>query len=70
MQNTEDTARRLCAMDLLQRGFAEDRIPALVEQFWPVIANEIRQGIADGEGVFSAEHLRTLAHEYRALLER
>ncbi|GLK74649.1 hypothetical protein ACFSKM_06725 [Ancylobacter dichloromethanicus] len=66
---TEDTARELCAIDLRQRGISEGRLPALVEQFWPVLANEIRQGIADGEWRFSPEQIEALSAEYRALLD-
>lgn len=68
MQQTEKTARELCAIDLKHQGFSEDRIPALVDKFWPVIANEIRQGIADGEWTFSADYLGALTEEYRALV--
>ena len=56
-------------MDLRQRGIRDARIPELVERFWPVVANEIRQGIFDSEGTLSAEDIATLTREYRALLK-
>lgn len=70
MQQTEKTARELCAIDLHQQGINEDRIPLLVDKFWPVLANEIRQGIADGEWTFSAEHIHALTEEYRTLVDQ
>ena len=56
-------------MDLRQRGIRDARIPELVERFWPVVANEIRQGIFDSEGTLTAEDIATLTREYRALLK-
>lgn len=69
MKLSEDTARQLCAIDLRQRGIDEDRIPDLVERFWPVLANEIRQGIADGVWRFSPEQIEALSSEYRQFLD-
>lgn len=69
MQQTEKTARELCAIDLKHQGVSEDRIPELVDKFWPVIANEIRQGIADGEWTFSPDYLEALTEAYRGLVE-
>lgn len=69
MKNTEETARELCAIDLRQQGIAEERIPELVERFWPVLANEIRQGIVDGVWPFSPEQIEALSSEYRLLLD-
>ena len=69
MKKTEDTARELCAIDLRSRSVNEADIPALVDRFWPVLANEIRQGIVDGVWPFSAEEVEALSAEYRMLLE-
>lgn len=69
MKQTEETARELCAIDLRARGFDESLIPQLVDRFWPALANEIRQGIVDGEWPFSAEEIEALSAEYRALLD-
>ncbi|WP_428031812.1 hypothetical protein [Ancylobacter sp.] len=68
MKHTEDTARQLCAIDLRQRGIDEERIPELVERFWPVLANEIRQGIADDPWPYAVDEINSLSVEYRTLL--
>lgn len=68
VKHTEDTARQLCAIDLRHRGIDEDRIPHLVERFWAVLANEIRQGIADGTWPYPVDKIEALSVEYRALL--
>ena len=69
MKTTEDTARELCAIDLRSRRINEADIPALVDRFWPVLANEIRQGIVDGVWPFSAEEIETITIEYRELIK-
>ncbi|TCK19809.1 hypothetical protein EV667_4274 [Ancylobacter aquaticus] len=69
MKRTEETARELCAIDLRQQGIGEERIPELMERFWPVLANEIRQGIVDGEWSFSPGHIEAFSSEYRLLLD-
>ncbi len=53
MKKTEETARELCRLDLLRIGPPEEEARPLVERFWPVLANEIRQGIVFGEWPFS-----------------
>ncbi|MBS9478912.1 hypothetical protein [Ancylobacter radicis] len=68
MKRTEQTAREMCALDLRARGIAEDKLPDLVERFWPVLANEIRQGIVDGAWPFEVTQIETLSAEYRAVL--
>ena len=70
MRETEQTARRICALDLRAKGIAEKDIPALVERFWPVLANEIRQGIVVGEWPFQATDIEQLTQEYQGLLDR
>ncbi|MDF2620908.1 MAG: hypothetical protein K0S00_3567 [Xanthobacteraceae bacterium] len=70
MRQTEETARRICALDLRARGIAEKDIAALVERFWPVLANEIRQGIVVGEWPFHATDIEQLTQEYQDLLGR
>ncbi len=67
MKDTETMARELCACDL--RHVVEDaRIPELVQRYWPVLANEIRQGVTDGEWPYSAEEIDALTAEYRTVL--
>ncbi len=68
LKRTEQTARAMCALDLRARGVAEEKLPALVERFWPVLANEIRQGIVDGEWPFEAAYIEALSSEYRKVL--
>lgn len=68
MKRTEQTAREMCAIDLRTRGVAEASIPGFVERFWPVLANEIRQGIVDGEWPFEATYIDELSAEYRRVL--
>lgn len=70
MQQTEQTARRICELDLRAKGFDEQELPLLVERFWPVLANEIRQGIISGEWPFDAAHIASLTREYQILLDR
>ena len=70
MQETEQTARALCGMDLRSAGVPESAIPALVERFWPVTANEIRQGVLVGTWPFSAEDIERLGRELRARLKQ
>lgn len=70
MRQTEETARRICALDLRASGIADSEVPALVERFWPVLANEIRQGVVVGDWPFAAEEITRLTQEYRALMER
>lgn len=70
MRETEQTARRICALDLRAKGIAEKDIPALVDRFWPVLANEIRQGIVVGEWPFQATDIEQLTQEYQGLLDR
>jgi hypothetical protein len=69
MRQTEETARRICALDLRARGIAEKDIPAMVDRYWPVLANEIRQGIVVGEWPFQATDIEQLTQEYRGLLD-
>ncbi|TCK28995.1 hypothetical protein EV667_3013 [Ancylobacter aquaticus] len=69
MKKTEDTARELCAIDLRNRNVNEADIPALVDRYWPVLANEIRQGIVDGVWPFSAEEIETMTAEYLELIK-
>lgn len=68
MRETEETARRICALDLRASGIADNAIPALVERFWPVLANEIRQGVTVGDWSFAAEEIARLTQEYRSLI--
>lgn len=70
MRETEQMARRICALDLRAKGIAERDIPALVDRFWPVLANEIRQGIVVGEWPFQATDIEQLTQEYQGLLDR
>lgn len=70
MQKTEQTARAICALDLRARGVKDDEVPALVDRFWPVLANEIRQGIVVGNWPFSAAEIDALTQEYRRLLKQ
>lgn len=70
MEKTEKTARDLCRLDLLGIGLPEDEAPIFVEEFWPVLANEIRQGIVDGEWPFSEAEIHDLTKAYQSLLER
>ena len=68
MTTCEQIARRMCAIDLEAKGFSADAIPQLVERFWPVTANEIRQGIVEGdERAFTAADIKALEDEYRSL---
>lgn len=67
METVERTARHMCALDL-RLHVEESRIPALVDRFWPVLANEIRQGILDGEWPYSAKEIEALTAEYRDLM--
>ncbi|WAC27167.1 hypothetical protein [Ancylobacter sp. SL191] len=68
MKRTEQTAREMCALDLRAHGIAERRVADLVERFWPILANEIRQGVVDGEWPFAAGTIEALGEEYRKLL--
>lgn len=70
MQKTEQTARQICALDLRARGVRDEDVPALVERYWPVVANEIRQGITAGEWPFDPATVASLSKEYRALTAR
>ncbi|MDR6954876.1 hypothetical protein J2X65_004252 [Ancylobacter sp. 3268] len=68
MKSLEQTARRICSLDLLEKGFLPEHIAAYVDRFWPVVANEVRQGIVlIGEWPFTAEEIEELAAEYRTL---
>lgn len=69
MKRTEEVARRMCAIDLRTHGVEADRIPAIVERFWPVLANEIRGGINVGEWPFTADEIHALAEEYRRMTQ-
>lgn len=70
MRQIEETARRICALDLRGKRIPEDDIPILVDRFWPVLANEIRQGVVVGEWPFEADDIQQLTEEYRGLLAR
>ncbi|MCS0493467.1 hypothetical protein [Ancylobacter mangrovi] len=70
MQRTEQTAREICLLDLKAKGFDDQEASDLVDRFWPVLANEIREGIIDGAWPFSAKEIEVLSEEYRNLLER
>lgn len=70
MKKTEETARELCRLDLLRIGLPEEEVRPLVGRSWPVLANEIRQGIVVGEWPFSEPEIQNLSKEYRALLNR
>ncbi|MDF2619285.1 MAG: hypothetical protein K0S00_1944 [Xanthobacteraceae bacterium] len=70
MKKTEETARELCRLDLLRMGLPENEARTLVERFWPVLANEIRQGIVVGEWPFTEAEIQSLSREYQALLNR
>ncbi len=59
-------ARSICAPEASPRR----TFPALVERFWPVLANEIRQGIVVGEWPFHATDIEQLTQEYQGLLGR
>ncbi|WAC28336.1 hypothetical protein [Ancylobacter sp. SL191] len=69
MHKTEETARAICALDLRARGVSDAEVPALVDRFWPVLANEIRQGIVEGSWPFSAQDIEALTQDYRRLLK-
>ena len=68
MRQTEQTARDICALDLRTRGIPDKSIAALVDRFWPVLANEIRQGIAVDVWPFKADDIERLTREYRKFL--
>jgi hypothetical protein len=51
-------------------GLPENEARTLVERFWPVLANEIRQGIVVGEWPFTEAEIQSLSREYQALLNR
>lgn len=70
MKKTEETARELCRLDLLRIGLPENEAHPLVDRFWPVLANEIRQGIVVGEWPFTEAEIQSLTKEYQALLNR
>lgn len=70
MRQTEETARAICALDLKAKGFRDAEIPRLVDRFWPVLANEIRQGILVEGWPFVADEIMALTREYEALLGR
>jgi len=70
MRQTEQTAREICALDLRTKAIPEDEIPMLVDRYWPVLANEIRQGIMVSAWPFAAEEIDRLTREYRELLDR
>ncbi|MDQ0511124.1 hypothetical protein QOZ99_002020 [Angulomicrobium amanitiforme] len=70
MRHTEQTARAICTLDLKGVGVRDDEIPPLVDRYWPVLAHEIRQGVAVGAWPFAAEEIATLSREYEALLKR
>ncbi|GAB4063936.1 hypothetical protein KHC28_14320 [Ancylobacter sonchi] len=68
MKSLEQTARRICGLDLLQKGFLPEQIATYVDRFWPAVANEVRQGIVlIGEWPFTAEEIEKLSAEYRTL---
>ncbi|MBS7544748.1 hypothetical protein [Ancylobacter oerskovii] len=68
MKTLEQTARRICALDLEGKGFPQPTIPQLVDRFWPVVANEIRQGVSlVGEWPFTGEQIEAWSVEYRTL---
>ncbi|MDR6952385.1 hypothetical protein J2X65_001740 [Ancylobacter sp. 3268] len=71
MRNLEINARRLCAIDVAAMGYPREEAAALVDRFWPVIANEIRGGVVlQGEWPFTAEEIAKLDADYRALRKR
>ncbi|MDF2813429.1 MAG: hypothetical protein K0S56_4460 [Microvirga sp.] len=70
MKKTEETARELCRLDLLGMGLPENEAQPLVERFWPVLANEIRQGIVMGEWPFTEAEIQSLTQEYQTLLNQ
>ena len=70
MKQIEETARQLCAIDMRERGIEEARIPELVERFWPVLSNEIREGIVDDQWNIGRAAIEALAAEYQRLLNR
>ncbi|WP_272481024.1 hypothetical protein [Ancylobacter novellus] len=41
----------------------------MVDRYWPVLANEIRQGIVVGEWPFQATDIEQLTQEYQGLLD-
>ena len=71
MRNLEINARRLCAIDLAAMGYSKEEAAALVDRFWPVIANEIRGGVVVvGEWPFTAQEIAKLEVDYRELDKR
>ncbi|MDR6954099.1 hypothetical protein J2X65_003467 [Ancylobacter sp. 3268] len=71
MRNLEINARRLCTIDLMERGYSREEAAKLVDRFWPVTANEIRGGLViQGEWPFSPDEIAKLEADYRALGKR
>ncbi|PZQ84714.1 MAG: hypothetical protein DI549_03675 [Ancylobacter novellus] len=68
MHQTEQIAREICALDLRTRGVPDKSLAVLVDRFWPVLANEIRQGIVVDIWPFNADEIERLTREYRELL--
>lgn len=68
MKSLEQTARRICTLDLEGNGLSPETVQEMVDRFWPVVANEIRQGVTlVGEWPFTAEEIQRLSQEYQAL---
>ncbi|QIB32379.1 hypothetical protein G3A50_00655 [Ancylobacter pratisalsi] len=68
MQRIEQMAREICLLDLKAKGIEEPRANELADRFWPVLANEIREGLLDGTWPFTAAEIDSLAREYQQIL--
>ncbi|GLK82721.1 hypothetical protein [Ancylobacter defluvii] len=69
MKALEQAARRICALDLAAAGADADEIPAMVDRYWPVVANEAREGVVViGEWPFTVEEIAALTAEYEKLV--
>lgn len=69
VQRIEQMAREICLLDLKAKGIEQSNASELVDRFWPVLANEIREGVQDGQWPFNADEIDSLTVEYQRILE-
>ncbi|MDR6953768.1 hypothetical protein J2X65_003131 [Ancylobacter sp. 3268] len=69
MQRLEQTARAICALDLVSAGVPQEDISSMVDRLWPVVANETRDSVTViGVWPFTVEEIAKLTEEYRAIV--
>ncbi|GLK82775.1 hypothetical protein [Ancylobacter defluvii] len=69
MQRLGELARTICALGLASSGVPREDIPAMVERFWPVVANEAHDSVTViGVWPFTDDEIAMLAEDYRAIV--